>query len=198
MSASSMFTSMKGHRQSSATYGRLTAGTKPQRKCHHRINRSIAIADFSSHGRIGGSLGRKAQSRMTRRSSASIALSRIIFTGGIDGGIHQQMRAATFVAAFSQLLSNAAVAEGITSITTVHESFGHLPSSASRFRRSLRLSTVRAAFLNPFYFRRRLRVCWDAGQNMADATFEPLSVERGGAGGRRGRGGGWGSGGGVE
>jgi hypothetical protein len=135
----------------------------------------------------------KAQSRI-EKSSASIALSRIIFTGGIDGGIHQQMRAATFVAAFSQLLSNAAVAEGITSITTVHESFGHLPSSASRFRRSLRLSTVRAAFLNPFYFRHRLRVCWDAGQNTADATFAPLSVERGGAGGRGGRGGGgWGS-----
>ena len=46
MSASSIFTSMRGHRQSSAAYGRLTVGTKPQRKCHHRINRSIVIADF--------------------------------------------------------------------------------------------------------------------------------------------------------
>ncbi len=63
MSASSIFTSMRGHGQSSAAYGRLTVGTMPQRKCHHRINRSIAIADFSSHGRIGGHLSRKAQSR---------------------------------------------------------------------------------------------------------------------------------------
>ena len=46
MSASSTFTSTKGHRPSSAAYGRLTAGTKRQRKCHHRINRSIAIANL--------------------------------------------------------------------------------------------------------------------------------------------------------
>ena len=46
MSASSIFTSMRGHRQSSAAYGRLTAGTKAQRKSHHRINRSIVIANL--------------------------------------------------------------------------------------------------------------------------------------------------------
>src|SRR6476659_3875297 len=46
MSASSIFTSMTGPRQSSAAYGRLTVGTKPQRKCHHRINRSIAIPNL--------------------------------------------------------------------------------------------------------------------------------------------------------
>src|SRR6476619_2700349 len=46
MSASSIFTSMRGHRQSSAAYGRLTVGTKPQRKCHLRINRPIAIANL--------------------------------------------------------------------------------------------------------------------------------------------------------
>src|ERR1700720_234787 len=45
MSASSTFTSTKGHRRSSAAYGRLTVGMKPQRECHHRINRSIAIAN---------------------------------------------------------------------------------------------------------------------------------------------------------
>ena len=46
MSASSIFTSMRGHRQSSAPYGRLTEGMKPQRECHPRINRSTAIANL--------------------------------------------------------------------------------------------------------------------------------------------------------
>ena len=60
------FTSMRGHRQSSAPYGRLTEGMKPQRECHPRINRSIAIANLldrrkvfetkSAHHRMGISL----------------------------------------------------------------------------------------------------------------------------------------------
>jgi DNA-directed RNA polymerase, mitochondrial len=38
---------------------------------------------------------------------------------------------------------NAAVAEGITSIATVHDSFGCLPSRAARFRRLIREEFVR-------------------------------------------------------
>jgi DNA-dependent RNA polymerase len=38
----------------------------------------------------------------------------------------------------SELLVNAAVAEGITSIATVDDSFGCLPSRAERFRRIIR------------------------------------------------------------
>ena len=45
-SASSIFTSMRGHRQSSAAYGPLTEGMTPQRECHPRINRSIAIPNL--------------------------------------------------------------------------------------------------------------------------------------------------------
>src|SRR4029077_20752728 len=37
---------MREHRQSSAPYGRLTEGMKPQRECHHRINRAIAIPNL--------------------------------------------------------------------------------------------------------------------------------------------------------
>jgi DNA-directed RNA polymerase, mitochondrial len=38
----------------------------------------------------------------------------------------------------SELLINAAVAEGITSIATVHDSFGCLAAQAERFRRVIR------------------------------------------------------------
>jgi DNA-directed RNA polymerase len=38
----------------------------------------------------------------------------------------------------SELLINAAVAEGITFIATVHDSFGCLPAHAERFRRIIR------------------------------------------------------------
>jgi len=38
---------------------------------------------------------------------------------------------------------NAAVAEGITSIATVHDSFGCLPSRAGRFRKIIREEFVR-------------------------------------------------------
>ena len=38
---------------------------------------------------------------------------------------------------------NAAVAEGITSIATVHDSFGCLPSKAARFRRLIQEEFVR-------------------------------------------------------
>ena len=38
----------------------------------------------------------------------------------------------------SELLGNAAVAEGITSIATVHDIFGCLPADAERFRRIIR------------------------------------------------------------
>ena len=38
----------------------------------------------------------------------------------------------------SELLVNAAVAQGITSVATVHDSFGCLAAQAERFRRSLR------------------------------------------------------------
>jgi hypothetical protein len=47
--------STRGHRQSSAAYGRLTEGMTPQRKCHHRINRSIAIANQLDRRKASGS-----------------------------------------------------------------------------------------------------------------------------------------------
>ena len=46
-------------------------------------------------------------------------------------------------AAHLMLTVNAAVAEGITSIATVHDSFGCLPSQAERFRRIIREQFVR-------------------------------------------------------
>ena len=42
-----------------------------------------------------------------------------------------------------ELLINAAVAEGITSIATVHDSFGCFPSQAERFRRIIREQFVK-------------------------------------------------------
>jgi DNA-directed RNA polymerase len=41
------------------------------------------------------------------------------------------------------LLVNAAVAEGITSIATVHDIFGCLPAQAERFRRIIREQFVK-------------------------------------------------------
>ena len=46
-------------------------------------------------------------------------------------------------AAHLMLTVNAAVAEGITSIATVHDSFGCLPSRAERFRRIIREQFVK-------------------------------------------------------
>ena len=46
-------------------------------------------------------------------------------------------------AAHLHLTVNAAVAEGITSIATVHDCFGCLPSRAERFRRIIREQFVR-------------------------------------------------------
>jgi DNA-directed RNA polymerase len=43
----------------------------------------------------------------------------------------------------NELLIDAAVAEGITSIATVHDSFGCLPSRAERFRQIIREQFVR-------------------------------------------------------
>ncbi len=55
--------------------------------------------------------------------------------------------AANFVhacdAAHLMLTVNAAVAEGITSIATVHDSFGCLPAHAERFRQIIREQFVR-------------------------------------------------------
>src|SRR6476660_7236286 len=58
MSASSIFTLMRGHRQSSAPYGRLTEGMTPQPECHPRINRSIAIPNLFNRGELLPSLRR--------------------------------------------------------------------------------------------------------------------------------------------
>jgi hypothetical protein len=44
---------------------------------------------------------------------------------------------------FGELLINTAVAEGITSLATVHDSFGCLPSRAERFRRIIREQFLR-------------------------------------------------------
>src|ERR1700731_223754 len=49
---------MRGHRQSSAPYGRLTEGMTPQRGCHPRINRSIAIPNLFNRGELLPSLRR--------------------------------------------------------------------------------------------------------------------------------------------
>jgi DNA-directed RNA polymerase len=60
---------------------------------------------------------------------------------------------------------NAAVEEGITSIATVHDSFGCLPSRAERFRKIIRKQFV------------RMYEEHDALQEVLDQAYEDLSKE---------------------
>jgi len=81
MSASSIFTSMREHRRSSAAHGRLTAGTKAQRKCHYRINRSIAIPNLFNRGELLPSL---------RRDPGAVAVDSAVVK--VSGSLSQALR----------------------------------------------------------------------------------------------------------
>ena len=71
------------------------------------------------------------------------------------------------------LTVNAAVAAGITSIATVHDSFGCLPAPAERFRRIIREQFVKLYEEHDVLAEVLERVRKDLGENAKHLPIEP-------------------------
>jgi DNA-directed RNA polymerase len=76
-------------------------------------------------------------------------------------------------AAHLMLTVNAAAAEGITSIATVHDSFGCLPSRAARFREIIREEFVRMYAENDVLAQVLAQACKDLGENAKGLPDKP-------------------------